>query len=100
MVIDGVDYVRADSVVASNSSTKIVVCDRGFVLVGRVSIESCYVTISQCHCIRLWGTNYGLGEIAAGGPTSKTKIDKQPTTRVHELQVVQMIDCEESKWKL
>lgn len=96
MVIDGVEYqpVNRDSRVA------IVVCDRGFVLVGRVSIEDSYVTITSCSNVRRWGTTKGLGQIASGGPTNDTILDPQPTTRVHELQVVQIIDCEESKWNL
>jgi hypothetical protein len=97
MVIDGIEY---RPVTDSSSPVKIVVCDRGFVLVGRVEIKDSYVTISDCSCIRNWGTSKGLGEIASGGPTSSTKMDAQPTTRVHELQVVQLIDCEASKWKL
>lgn len=97
MVIDGIEYRPVSD---SQSPVKIVVCDRGFVLVGRVEIKDHYITITDCSCIRNWGTSRGLGEIASGGPTSSTKLDSQPTTRVHELQVVQMIDCEASKWKL
>lgn len=94
MLIDGVLYEPV-----TGGDTKIVVCDRGFVLVGRVTIADNYVTIRDCRCVRSWGTTRGLGEIAAAGPTSSTKLDAQPTTRVHELQVVQMIDCVEDKWE-
>lgn len=97
MIIDGVEY---QPVAADGESLRIVVCDRGFVLVGMVSLRDSYITIRKCHCIRKWGTSRGLGEIASGGPTEKTVLDPQPTTRVHELQVVQMIDCEERKWTL
>lgn len=97
MIIDGVEY---RPVMESQSPIKIVVCDRGFVLVGRVEVKDNYVTITDCSCIRNWGTSKGLGQIASSGPTSSTKLDAQPTTRVHELQVVQMIDCEASQWKL
>lgn len=96
MVIDGVEYVP----VSKPADIKIVVCDRGFVLVGRVEIKDRYVVITDCGCVRIWGTTKGLGEIASNGPTDSTKIDKQPRTVVHELQVVQMIDCEASKWSL
>ena len=97
MLIDGVEWVRKSD---ANSNIKIVVCDRGFVLVGRINLDGNYITVSDCHCVRVWGTTRGLGEIASSGPTASTKLDKQPTTRVHELQVVQMIDCEEGSWKL
>lgn len=97
MMIDGVEWVRKSK---TNSNVKIVVCDRGFVLVGRVRFDNNYIMITDCHCVRAWGTTRGLGEIASSGPTESTKLDKQPTTRVHELQVVQMIDCVEGSWKL
>ena len=96
MNIDGVEYVPVNT----SGKTAIVVCDRGFVLVGKVTHDGSYLTITDCSCVRVWGTSRGLGEIASEGPTSKTKLDPQPTTRVHELQVVQIIDCEESKWNL
>ena len=96
MIIDGVEYQP----VSANGRVAIVVCDRGFVLVGRITVADSYVTITACQNVRRWGTTKGLGQIASGGPTSETKLDPQPTTRVHELQVVQIIDCEEGKWKL
>lgn len=97
MIIDGVEYQPVN---CESERTCIVVLDRGFVVVGRVSIKHNYVTIRKCSNVRRWGTSRGLGEIAAGGPTTKTVLDPQPTTKVHELQVVQIIDCEESKWNL
>jgi len=96
MNIDGVEYAPINQA----GRTAIVVCDRGFVLVGRVTIENSYVTITKCSNVRKWGTTKGLGQIASSGPTEKTVLDPQPTTRVHELQVVQIIDCEESTWNL
>lgn len=96
MVIDGVEYRPVNQ----NGRVAIVVCDRGFVLVGRITVENSYVTITECQNVRRWGTTRGLGQIASGGPTAETKLDPQPTTRVNELQVVQIIDCEEAKWNL
>ncbi len=72
-----------------DSQLRIVVLDRGFVLVGRVVIDASYVVIENCQCIRKWGTSNGLGQLAKEGPFSGTVLDPQPTTRVHELQVVQ-----------
>lgn len=78
---------------------KIVVADRGFVLHGRVTRSGEYIVIEQCSVIRSWGTptrdnESGLGYLAKNGATANTKLDPQPTTRVHELQVVQLIDCD------
>jgi hypothetical protein len=79
----------------------IVVLDRGFVVVGNVVLSGNYVVINDCSCIRRWGTKKGLGELAMKGPLAETVLDPQPQTRVHELQVVQIIECvcEVSKWK-
>ena len=96
VTINGVDY---ELVSREGERNAIVVCDRGFVLYGRISIAGGYVTIRNCQCIRRWGTTRGLGQLAKDGPQADTKLDPQPTTRVHELQVVQIIDCEGEKWK-
>ncbi len=95
--IDGEQYVKLES---ESQRTAIVVCDRGFVLVGNISTDDNYLTIYNCSNVRRWGTSRGLGELATNGPLENTKLDPQPTTKVHELQVVQIIDCEESKWNL
>jgi hypothetical protein len=84
---------------SESSSRKIVVLDRGFVVVGLVSFDGEYVVIDDCQCVRRWGTTAGLGELASNGPLENTKLDAQPRTVVHKLQVVQMIDCLEEKWK-
>ena len=81
------------------SDYKIVVLDKGFVVHGRVRRDGCYLVIEDCNQIRYWGTpntknDSALGLLARTGPTTETKLDRQPTTRVHELQVVQLIDCE------
>jgi len=79
----------------------IVVLDRGFVVVGRVQKSGCYMVINDCSCVRKWGTTKGLGQLASSGPLENTVLDPQPQTKVHELQVVQIIECvcEVSKWK-
>lgn len=97
ITINGVEYQPVNR---DGEQVCIVVLDRGFVVVGRVTIADSYVTIRDCKCIRKWGTSRGLGEIASNGPTENTTLDPQPTTRVHEWHVVQMIECEASKWNL
>jgi hypothetical protein len=96
LTIDGVKYVPESTA----GPTSIVVIDRGFVLHGVVTKIDSYVVIDHCSCIRAWGTTRGLGQLAETGPTSTTKLDPQPRTRVHELQVVQIIECKEAAtWK-
>lgn len=72
----------------------IVVLDRGFVVIGMVSMDGSYVVINDCSCIRRWGTSKGLGQLAKEGIQKDTILDPQPETRVHELKVIQMIKCE------
>ncbi len=95
MIIDGVEYQK----VASDGRWAIVVCERGFVLVGTIHKSDDYWVICNCSTIRRWGTTKGLGEIARGGPTTETILDEQPETTVHELRVVQIISCNESNWQ-
>lgn len=88
----------ASCVADFGSPYKIVVLDKGFVVHGRVTRSGSYIVIDECKCIRFWGTpsqdsQSGLGYLADRGPTKTTKLDPQPQTRVHELQVVQMIDA-------
>jgi len=98
VIIDGITYEQIAD--ADSHPLRIVVLDRGFVVVGRVELHFSYLIIRECQCIRKWGTTKGLGQLASEGPTDNTVLDPQPTTRVHELQVVQQIDCEVDKWIL
>ena len=83
--INGVDYVRADSVPAASPEmgpTQIIVADKGFVFVGNVEDHADgSVTIRNCRNIRYWGTTKGLGELAVG-PTSKTIVDAYGTVKL------------------
>ena len=94
VMIDGVEFRKVES----PSDVKILVLNRGWVLVGRPQTEGEYTTISDCSVIRVWGTTKGLGEIAAGGPTSKTILDKCPNVTVHVSQVVLTMNCNGEAW--
>lgn len=97
--IDDIEYVRKDSAEATKGDIKIVVLDRGFVYVGRVSIEGDFVNIASAANIRVWGTTKGLGELV-GGPTANTKLDKVGHVRAPLRALISLIDVEQSKWKL
>lgn len=94
VVIDGVTYQATEN----EGDTKIVVVSHGFVLVGRVTLDGDFLIINDCRCVRFWGASRGLGELAAGGPTGSSKLDCQPSTKVHQNQVVMVINCNEEKW--
>ncbi len=77
---------------------RIVILQRGWVMVGRFSQTGTSCLLEDAAVIRIWGTSRGLGEIALSGPTSKTILDKAGTVRFHELTVVASLDCETDKW--
>lgn len=99
MMIDEVLYVRADTVKKCDGDIKIVVADRGFVYVGRITENADFVTLSNAKNIRQWGTSKGLGELV-GGPLSGTKLDPVGVIRIPMRAVISIIDVEQAKWKL
>lgn len=98
MMIDEVKYIRADQADVKPTTKQIVVLQRGWIVVGDVSKTETEVTIKNCSVIRVWGTSNGLGEIAMGGPTSKTKLDPCPNIIVHPLSVVLYMNVNTEKW--
>lgn len=77
---------------------KIVVLQRGWVVIGRLFKEGSTYLLKNSFVIRNWGTTQGLGEIAKDGPTSNTKLDACGTVEFHELTYVLIMACEEDKW--
>lgn len=94
VVIDGVEYAP----VTKSGNIKIVILQRGWVMVGDFTQEGDTVTLRNASVIRMWGTTKGLGEIAANGPTSKTALDPCGVVTIHILTTVAILDCEASKW--
>lgn len=80
------------------SPVRIIVLQRGWVVVGRFLQSGSKCCIENGYVIRRWGTSKGLGQLAIEGPLEETKLEKTPTIRFHELTIVQQIDCEEKKW--
>lgn len=84
----------------ASKDIRIVILQRGWVMVGRYSESGDECMLTTPSFIRVWGTTKGLGEIASGGPTTKTVLDPSPTVRFHKLTVIATLDCVESKWLL
>lgn len=100
--IDEVEYVRKDSVITAqpgSNDIRIAVLQRGWVVVGRFSQDGDMCKLSNANVIRVWGTTKGLGEIAIGGPTTKTILDKSPDIEFHILTSVMLINCVRSAWE-
>jgi len=101
VVIDGKVYVSKDSVAEKDivSDIKIVVLQRGWIVVGRFEREGTQCKLHNASVIRIWGTTQGLGEIAEDGPTTTTKLDKcKGVVQFDYLTVVLTLDCEAKKW--
>ena len=100
--INGKSYVPKDSVSDKDiiSDIKIVILQRGWIMVGRFERNGSECKLHNSSTIRSWGTTKGLGEIAKGGPTSSTKLDKNyGVVEFDYLTVVASIACLEESWK-
>jgi hypothetical protein len=96
LIFNGITYVPKTE---SNSEIKIVILQRGWVVIGRYSEEEndmCVLT--DASVIRIWGTTKGIGELALNGKQSSTELDKTGLVRFHKLTSVAIIDCDSSKW--
>lgn len=76
---------------------RIVIAQRGFVFVGRVSRDDHDIVVTKARGIILWGTKNGLGELKTG-PTKDTKLGAAATIRLHPLQVIAQQDVDEAAW--
>lgn len=98
--INGVVYVpKGSNQVQHDGEIKIVVLQRGWVLVGKFQREGSECKLHKASVIRNWGTTKGLGEIAGSGPTSSTKIDAaNGLVEFDYLTVVATIACNQMAW--
>lgn len=99
IVVDGVTYY-ASKPEAIDSDIKIVILQRGWILVGRFSRKGSDCKMTDASVIRNWGTTKGLGELAQSGPTGSTKLDKCfGLVEFDYLTMVASIGCEEKIWE-
>lgn len=98
--VNGVKYVpKGSDKVQHTGEIKIVVLQRGWVMVGRFEKSGDDCKLHGASVIRNWGTTKGLGEIAGNGPTYSTKLD--PTNGLVEfdkLTVVATVACNQAAW--
>ena len=96
--IDGVRYEAEENNV--RDPVKIVVLDRGWIVVGRYRKENEYIYVSDAAVIRRWGTTNGLGELAEKGPKNLSEciLDKCLDVTAHELNIIMIMDCNHENW--
>lgn len=99
--IDDQEYVRADQAIQHEGDLKIVILQRGWVMVGRMERSGEECKLHNAAVIRKWGTTNGLPELASFGPLPNTVLDKcAGVVDFHCLTVIAAISCDESKWSL
>lgn len=94
VTICGVTYVPKEP---ATGEVRIVVLQRGWVIVGRYSRDGDTCYLDDAAVIRVWGTTKGLGELRTG-PTSATKLDLCGHVEFHVLTACFTIACQESGW--
>jgi hypothetical protein len=100
--IDGVEYVGKDAQKTPeySGSLKIVILQRGWVMVGRLEKNGNDCKLHNAHVIRCWGTTKGLGELAEKGPLQNTKLDKcYGIVEFDNLTIVATVSIKEEIWK-
>lgn len=99
ITVDGVEYY-SQKPKENEGDLKIVILQRGWILVGKFERKGSDCKLSEASVIRSWGTTRGLGEIAESGPTSSTKLDPcHGLVEFDYLTVVATIACREEKWE-
>lgn len=86
-----------DAPPGTHNGWRIVVVDRGWVLVGICKDNSDHIRVSNSWCIRNWGTTRGLGELITG-PTGETKLDWMGETDVPMRAVIFTLLVDEEAW--
>lgn len=77
----------------------IVLFDRSYNKVGFLyDMGNNFYRLEQSYTIRNWGTKHGIGEIALGGPTKETVLDRDGDVRFHELKVIHFMECTQEIW--
>lgn len=79
---------------------RIIVLQRGWVVVGEYSSDGTSGYINKGYVIRVWGTTRGLGQIAVEGPTNSTQLDAIPELEFHELTAVLKLKCNPENWHM
>ena len=96
ILINGDEYKKISN---TNNKIKIVILQRGWVMIGRFEKTGSECRLTNASVIRNWGTTKGLGELAFDGPKKDTKMDScGGDVEFDYLTVVAAISCNEEIW--
>jgi hypothetical protein len=79
------------------SDLRIVILQRGWVMVGKFSQSGDQCRLDDAQVIRKWGTSRGLGELRSG-PLPSTVLDPAGQVDFNALTVVATIRVEADPW--
>jgi hypothetical protein len=77
--------------------TRIVVLQRGWVVVGNFAADGDEVVVTKAKVVRRWGTTKGLGQLV-DGPLKDTVLDPAGEVRANKLAVVLTVKCDPEAW--
>jgi hypothetical protein len=101
ITIEGKDYIPVDSLASpeNEGEIKIVILQRGWVMIGRLERDGTDCKLHQAYNIRRWGTEKGLGQLANEGRQENTVMDYCGLVEFDYLTVVATLTCNENLWK-
>lgn len=100
VTINGKTYYSSPrALVEHEGDWKIVILQRGWVMVGQLERKDSECKLHRAAVIRRWGTKKGLGELS-DGPLTETTIDKcNGLVEFDWLTVVAAISVDGDKWQ-
>ena len=93
------ELIPSDPSTTVANGWRIVVLDRGWVLVGCCEDEGDILRITKARCLRQWGTERGLGELVAG-PLEKTIHDYMGIVEAPKRAVIFSIVVASDAWDI
>ena len=99
VTVNGKTYYSQAPLQEITGDLKIVVLQRGWILIGRFKRDGDKCALHNAQVIRRWGTSKGLGELALEGKKKDTILD--PTNGLVEFDALTMvlsISAKESVW--
>jgi hypothetical protein len=97
LTIDGVTYAPVDPNLTSD--VRIVILQRGWVMVGRYTRDGDRCSLDNAQVIRKWGTTKGLGELV-NGPLPSTVLDPAGHVEFHALGEIASLAASAEGWGL
>ena len=95
LTVNGIEYAPINK----TSDVRVVILQRGWVMVGRYARNGDDCTLTDASVIRVWGTKRGLGEITESGPTKDTVLDPvNGSVSFHVLTEIATLSCNEAVW--